>query len=170
MTTKDRDVIDKWLEKFTVLKEAVSGDHNVKPESIEKILGNSPTAEEVAEMFTKLREAYETADFVKKRLGEAFDWYRVTYVPDYMDDQGVSSVKIEDVGRLGLTDDLRVKILDKESVYDWLEENDLGDLITSTINSSTLKATLRRRLIKGQEVPGDLFELSPFTRANLTKS
>ena len=87
-----------------------------------------------------------------------------------METLGTSSMKVDGYGRLGLTDDLRVKMLDKEQVYEWLEENDMGDMITETVNASTLKASLRKRLQKGEEVPDNLFELTPFTRANLTKS
>lgn len=142
----------------------------VDEDSITCALGTEADPVEMAEMFRLLRELYEAADRIKKHYGKAFDWLRVYYIPNRMDDLGASSIKLPGLGRLGLTDDLRVKTLDKDGAFRWLEDQDLGDLITETINASTLKATLRRMLKKGEQVPDDLFELVPFTRANLTKS
>lgn len=150
--------------------EGILEDKPVDEDSITQALGTEADPVEMAEMFRLLRELYETADRIKKHYGKAFDWLRVHYIPNRMDDLGASSIKLPGLGRLGLTDDLRVKTLDKDGAFRWLEEQDLGDLITETINASTLKATLRRMLQKGEQVPDNLFELAPFTRANLTKS
>jgi len=134
------------------------------------LIGEEATPVQMAEMFLRLRALYETADEIKKTYSKFFDWFRVQYIPDRMDELGASSIKVPGIGRLGLTDDLRVKTLDKDKMYEWLEQQGLGDLITETVNASSLKATLRRKLQGGEEIPDDLFSLSPFTRAAVTKS
>lgn len=162
--------VQVWLEKFRKAEHTLfEGGIPLNPDAVEVVLGSEATPGEMARMFKDLRELYETADRIKKQFGKTFDWLRVSYIPARMDDMESSSIKIPDYGRLGLTDDLRVKVIDQTALFAWLEENDLGDMISETVNASTLKASLRKRLKKGEEVP-DMVELTPFTRANLTKS
>lgn len=159
-----------WLQEFKRMKEILTSNVPVYPGQLQAIMGDEASPADMAQMFQELKELHETADFIKKEFGKSFDWLRVQCIPDRLETLGTSSMNVKGYGRLGLTDDLRVKILNKEGVYTWLEENDMGDLITDTVNASTLKASLRKRLQKGEEVPDELFELAPFTRANLTKS
>lgn len=168
----NQDIMRKFTDRLCAVKVDLCKlkGNPVDENSIGAALGAEATPGEMAEMFVLLRELYETADEIKKHYGKAFDWLRVTYIPNRMDDLGATSIKLDGLGRLGLTDDLRVKTIDREAAFRWLEDQGLGDLITETINASTLKATLRRMMKKGEEVPDSLFELAPFTRANLTKS
>lgn len=162
--------VQVWLEKFRKAEDSLFGIVPLNPDQVKAVLGDEATPAEMAQMFRELKELYETADRIKKEFGKTYDWLRVNYIPERLETLGSSSMQVTGYGRLGLTDDLRVKVLDKQGAYDWLEENDMGDMITETVNTSTLKASLRKRLQKGEKVPDNLFELTPFTRANLTKS
>lgn len=159
-----------WLDKFERALEILRSTTPLDPDQVTAAIGPEGSPAEMAQMFQELKRLHEVADEIKKQFGKTYDWFRVSYIPERMDTLGTSSMRVDGYGRLGLTDDLRVKILDKEQVYEWLEENDMGDMITETVNASILKASLRKRLQKGEEVPDNLFELAPFTRANLTKS
>jgi len=57
-----------------------------------------------------------------------------------------------------------------ELFYTWLRDNGRGDLIQPNINPSTLKATVKNMVREGEVVPEELLNVSPFTRASITKS
>jgi hypothetical protein len=42
-------------------------------------------------------------------------------------------------------------------------------MIQETYNSSSLKALLRRMLAEGVDIPDDIFNVTPFTRASIVK-
>lgn len=127
------------------------------------------SAVEIAQLQHQLQKANEQADTVKKTVGKVFDHTRTLLLPAQMEEEGISGFKIKGIGRVNLTSDMRVSMKDKEAGYAWLEENDHGDLITETVNASTLKALLSRMIRDGQEVPEEIFKISPFDRASITK-
>ena len=166
----DLGCIADWLHSFNrAVSRLHEGDLQLNQEVVTQIINGSASIEQLAVMFKALRELYETADAVKKEFGKLFDWFRFTYIPDSYDEIGITSSKVPGLGRLALQDDIRVSILDQQAVFMWLEENDMNDMVTETVNSSSLKSMIRRRMKAGEEVPDDLFKVTPFTRANLTK-
>ena len=107
-----------------------------------------------------------------KDLNKHFDFLRITKIPQMMEDSGVKNINVEGVGRVSLTADMHVSVKAemKEAFYLWLRDNGREDLIQPTVNSSTLKATVKNMVKKGEEIPDDLLNVSPFTRASITKS
>lgn len=49
------------------------------------------------------------------------------------------------------------------NLHDWLARQGAADLITETVNASSLKALLRRKIKDGIEVPPELVKISPYT-------
>jgi hypothetical protein len=107
-----------------------------------------------------------------KRHNKVFDFLRITKVPQMMEDEGIRNLNVEGVGRVSLTADMHVSIKDglKESFYEWLRDNGRSDLIQPNVNPSTLKATVKNMVKEGEVVPEELLNVSPFTRASITKS
>jgi hypothetical protein len=107
-----------------------------------------------------------------KTLNKHFDFLRITKVPQMMEDQGIRNLNVEGVGRVSLTADMHVSIKEghRELFYEWLRDNGRGDLIQPNINPSTLKATVKNMVREGEVVPDELLNVSPFTRASITKS
>ena len=146
-------------------------------EDTQKALDSLPSQEELeneelrdlAKLQQRLKNLHELMDANKSAVGKVYDMLRVAVIPPLMEDQGVASVTLSGIGRLQLTDDIRVKVLDKSKQYQWLEMNGNGDLITETVNASSLKALLRRQMREGEAIPGDTFEVTPFTRASIVK-
>lgn len=97
---------------------------------------------------------------------------RLHLIPAMMEDQGIENLTVEDLGRLGLTADLYVSIKSgkKEEFFTWLNKHKLGDLIQDSVNPSTLKSFVKGRMDAGKEIPGDLLNVTPFTRASITKA
>jgi hypothetical protein len=79
---------------------------------------------------------------------------------------------IDGLGRLGLTSDVFARIVTERraDAYQWLSDHGFGDLIQPTVNSSSLKATMRKLIKDGKEsIPDDLFIVTPYQRASITK-
>lgn len=87
-----------------------------------------------------------------KTLAEGlYNTLRFTTVPNNMDGEGVTTMGVEEVGRVHLQDDISVKTEDKPGLFKWLIANELEDLITQQVNAQTLAATLRRRIKAANE-------------------
>lgn len=128
------------------------------------------SAIDLAILQAKLKEAHEAAEDIKSTLGKVYDWVRTIALPERMDEEGLETMKVVGVGRVSLTADLHAFIKDKETGYQWLEDHGHGDLVTETVNAASLKALLRRMMRDGQEIPEDIFKVTPFTRASITKA
>ncbi len=118
-----------------------------------------------------VQSAKESAEAVVKELNKKFDFLRITKIPQVMEDEGIPRLTVEGVGRVSLTADMHVSVREgqKEAFYDWLRDNGREDLIQPTVNSSTLKATVKNMVVQGEEYPQELLNVSPFTRASITK-
>jgi len=117
----------------------------------------------------KQKEAIEAQ---LKVINAEFDFLRITKIPTKMEDEGVDRISITGVGRVSLTADMHVSIKSeqKEAFYDWLRDNGRADLISETVNASTLKAAVKGMYKAGEEIPEDLLNVSPYTRASITKA
>lgn len=125
--------------------------------------------QDIARMMKTIQNLHESLDASKGRIGVLFDNIRTVHLPERMDEDDITNFRVEGLGTVSLTSDLRVKVLDKDREFEWLEEIGSGDLITNTVNASSLKALLRRKIAAGEEIPADVFEVSAFTRASVTK-
>lgn len=114
-------------------------------------------------------------DDLKKRKEEAqkeYDVLRKLVIPEVMENLGIEKPVIKGVGRLTVRPDIYAGIVSgkKDEAYQWLQDNDHGDLIQDTINSSTLKAFLKEQMTAGAEIPEDLFKCDPYEMAVITKA
>lgn len=119
-----------------------------------------------------LQNRKEAAEEQLKIINKELDFLRIVKIPSKMEDDGVDRINVTGVGRVSLTADMHVSIKAemKERFHEWLRDNGRGDLLQENINPSTLKATIKGMFKKGEEVPDDLLNVSPFTRASITRS
>lgn len=113
-------------------------------------------------------------DAVKDELAEInkeYDVLRMSIIPKKMEDEGVHNTTLAGVGRVQLTDDLfaSIKAGMKDEAYQWLSDNGHGDLISPTVNASSLKAMIKQAIVKGEDIPEDYFNISPVVRASITR-
>lgn len=124
---------------------------------------------ELAERMAMVQQLDEYLDNLGKYLHAELDVLRLQLIPEAMEKENLESpVNVAGVGRVSLTGDLYVGVNDKIEFYKWLHENNLGDLITESVNSSTLKAWAKGRIKEGKPLPNDLLKLTPITRASIT--
>lgn len=89
------------------------------------------------------------------------------YVPEAMEDEGITKISIAGVGTVYLQGDMYVSMnaAKKEEAYKWLDDNGNGDLIKPVVNSSSLSALIKKMIGDGFEVPADLINIQPYTKA-----
>ncbi len=126
---------------------------------------------DIAKIQYAVSEALEAADRLKKELQKCFDFIRYVATPEAMDEAEIENIRVEGVGTVYLTSDYNVSIVkdQKEAAHDWLTENGHEDAIIETVNSSTLKSIIKKHLAAGDELPEGVFNVNPFTRAQIKK-
>lgn len=125
----------------------------------------------LAKELVRLQAAKERLEKITSELNAVIDVIRIEIIPNAMDDAGIRTMNITGLGRLGLTEDLYMKTGDRDALTYWLHENGLQDIITETVNSSTLKSVIKSRIKAGKEIPPPVcVEITPFTRASVTKA
>lgn len=130
------------------------------------------TLVQLIEAMYEIQKKKESLEGDLKDLNKVFDFLRITKIPAKMDEDGVDRISVAGVGRVSLTADMHVSVKAdmKEKFYEWLRDNGRGDLLQETVNPSTLKAAVKGMYKKGEEIPDDLLNVSPFTRASITKA
>ncbi len=119
-----------------------------------------------------LQNRKEAIEDQLKLINKEYDFLRITKIPTVMEDDGVDRINVTGVGRVSLTADMHVSVKadQKSAFFDWLRDNGRGDLLQENINPSTLKATVKGMVRNGEDVPEGMLNVSPFTRASITRS
>lgn len=136
------------------------------------------SAVELATHMLLVQQLGEQIENWGKYLNAELDVVRLILIPEAMEKEGLESpLNVAGVGRVSLTPDCYVSIGGEEpdtdykaEFYGWLRENEMGSLITESVNSSTLKAWVKSRIGGGKSYPQDLLKVTPFTRASITKT
>ncbi len=58
----------------------------------------------------------------------------------------------------------------KLALWEWLRKHDAADIITETVNSSTLAGYIRDQMREGEPYPSDLLEINAYDTASLRKA
>lgn len=127
---------------------------------------------DLAKMLNKKRKELEAADERATALQIQFDQLRIDVIPAAMAKAGIESVRVAGVGNVIIEEDMwtHVPSARREDLHTWMGEHNLEDLITETINSSTLKAWIKeRKEAKGELPPGDVVVITPYRRASIRK-
>jgi len=115
-----------------------------------------------------------------KPFNEAYEYLRLVKIPTVFDERDIKTLAVTGLidiegnqinMRCGLTSDIyaSIKAGMKDAAYQWFRDNGRGDLIKETVAPGTLKSSAKDALKKGTPFPDDLFNVTPFSRAGLTK-
>lgn len=131
----------------------------------------SATLLDAATLLKVLADRLEEISKTKSAVQSAYDYVRITLIPGLMDEAGIRTVTFDGIGRVTLTGDAHIHVpaAQRLELHDWLTANGYDDLISQTVNASTLKAWAMGRMKQGEEIP-EIIKISPFTRASITKA
>lgn len=127
---------------------------------------------ELAGELRSIKEMLEFATLIKTEIQKTYDYISISVIPDVMVDEGVETMNVTGVGRLQFSTDIRCSVLssNRELLKCWLRDNGHGDLVSESINSSTLKAFIKEMIKKGGKYPSELVKIDPYSRATVVKS
>lgn len=125
-----------------------------------------------------LARAYVVLHRIQARLAEAIKpftelvaEYKQFKIPEAFERDHITQHNLAEGFRVGVSSTFRASIRPdyKAEAYEWLMNNDLEDLITQTVNSSTLSATAKQLLEeKGKELPEKLFNVALVPNTSVT--
>lgn len=129
----------------------------------------------------ELRQLNAEKDALEERLTEInkrIDEVRMREIPPIMDSLQLKNATFEKFFpdgrscRVQLASDLfaSTKEGQKGAAMQWLKDCGYEDMIQETYNASTLKALFRRLIEQGAEIPDEIFNINPFTRASLVRA
>lgn len=130
--------------------------------------------EELRSYCARMRVLQEQKDALEADLSEVnkeLDLLRTKKIPELMESMELRNVTIEGIGRVQLAADIYASTREgkKDAAMQWLRDLGYDNMIQETYNSSSLKALLRRMLAEGVDIPDDIFNVTPFTRASIVK-
>lgn len=128
------------------------------------------TVVELANELARLKDQKDDLDNQVKTLNLRIEAITKQELPEAMDADGVSNIKLDGVGRISLRGEVyaSIKKEDQPAAYEWLRHTGRGSLITETVNASSLKAAAKSWLKAGDVVP-DFIRIQPITVAVLTR-
>lgn len=130
------------------------------------------TLVELATLMSSIKADLEAAAVIKTGIQKQFDYLAFGLIPEMMDDEGIETLKITDVGRLQVTSDIRCACPagNREKLAEWLRDHKHGALVQGTVNSSSLKAFVKEMIKEDGEYPKELLKIEAFSRASVVKA
>lgn len=131
------------------------------------------------ELVAALIRTQEYHKELKERQAQAWDQVCLIarqIIPERMDNDQIQNITVilpdGSKKQLLCIDQVSVKTPpeNKIKLWEWLREHDAEDIITETVNSSTLAAYVREQMKQGEPYPVDICEVSTYTTASLRKA
>lgn len=131
---------------------------------------NRMSATLLAAAYVGVKDFYEQFDEIRKKLNVAKERMSYQILPRAFEDEGQTTVTLSSGHRVTISSKLRASIgEDKLAAYDWLRENEFGEVITETVNASTLSALAKELAERGSGLPDELFSTSVAQTTSVTK-
>lgn len=127
----------------------------------------------LARAFVAFHRLNDKLDAVCKAFEAQFAKLKGEVIPAAFEAEGVPNVSLSEGFRVGIAHNFRASIKEgmKDKAYHWLRANGMGDLITSTVNSSTLSAAAKHRTEdENKDMPEDLFTVAIMPNTSVTQT
>lgn len=129
-------------------------------------------AVEMARAFVHVRRVKDELDELVKRFNKTYEELKTVKLPAKLEQAGVPSISLAEGYRVGVSHMVRASIKPdaRERAYEWLREHGLGDLITNTVNSSTLSAVAKGMQEDNQDLPEEFFNCHVLATTSVTRT
>jgi hypothetical protein len=126
---------------------------------------------QLAAQLRDFKQALDKIGSMKTELQKMYDYLSIEVLPDRMDEEGIDTIKVKNVGRLQTSSDIRCSVPanNKDEVKNWLRENGHGSMISEAVNASTLKAFVKEMMKENKPYPEHLLNIHAYSRATVVK-
>lgn len=116
-------------------------------------------------------QKYKLLDTARKKIYALLDAVDKGVLPKLFDDNDLDLVRVPELARSFYpTTKYSAKTIDKEKLMDWLRQEGQEELISETVNSSTLAGFLKDRMLsEGIDPPSDIVELTTYKTIGSSK-
>lgn len=125
----------------------------------------------LARAFVAFHRLNDKLDALDKAFEATFADLKGVVIPAAFEAEGLPNVPLSEGYRVGIAHNFRASIKEgmRSEAYQWLRENGLGDLITTTVNASTLSAAAKHRLEEdNKDFPEELFSVAIMLNTSVT--
>lgn len=123
----------------------------------------------IVKHFAALRTEYRALkDKIEKLEAEVND-LSYNIVPTMFANQGVKTLKLDDVGRVTVNQRWVASMPDKQVGMDWLRTTGNDGLVIETVNAQTLAAFAKTQALAGAPLPDDVFTVGVAPYISITK-
>lgn len=131
---------------------------------------NRMSIETAIELYRQVKGASESLEDFSKRAKKKRELLAKIVLPELFEQKGVSSIT-QNGYRFTCSYQVRASIHSgqKEGAFSWLRSNDYEDLITETVNASTLSATAKAMAEEGEELDDEFFNTYIAPNTSMTK-
>lgn len=128
-------------------------------------------AVEYTRSFVAVRRVKDELDDIVKKFNALYEEMRTVKLPAKFEEAGVPTITLDEGYRVTVSHLVRasIKTDQREGAYQWLRDNGLGDLITPTVNASTLSAAAKSMQEDNQELVPEYFNVSILNQTSVTK-
>ena len=126
----------------------------------------------LARHYIKVKEFRDSFEEISKALTFERDRLAYTLIPAAFEAEGSKTVTLSEGYRITITPFVRASVKEdmRQHARDWLIKNGHGDLISETINASTLSAFAKELASEGKELPDDIFSINFGRNTSVTKT
>lgn len=127
-------------------------------------------AEDLVRELARVRHEKDDLEKLLADVEWQHEYLRLVAIVKSFENRGINTLTVNGVGRVTLQGDVyaRIPASSRAAAFEWLRDHGHGDLITETVNASTLKAAAKKMLKQGEPLPENLFAITPYSRAQLT--
>lgn len=127
-----------------------------------------------AQAYVALHRLHDKIDAFCKMFDAFYSIAKGQRLPEVIEASGQDFIPLKEGFRVGVSHVYRASIREgkKDDAFVWLANHHLGDLITSTVNASTLSAAAKHMIEdENKDLPPDLFNVAqmPITSVTATK-
>jgi hypothetical protein len=120
--------------------------------------------------FHQLRDAVRDLQELTTLLQNHVDMVSQQLLPTLFLNQGVKSIRVEDVGAVTIADRWSASMISRETGMQWLRDTGNGGLIIETVNAATLGAFAKDMAQHGAKLPDDIFKVTPTPYTSIRQS
>ena len=172
---------DKVVERLNRITQGVVGTINDLRDLVDEVktadyltdlTANESTGklEDACRLMFLVEQAYDQLDEERKKVGLSLNHLNREVVPDLLKERKLTNIPLWDLERqFNASVRVTASVPDKTTGFAWLRDKGKGDLITETVNASSLAAFAQQYVQETQEDLPECFKLSLMTVVSVTK-